>query len=618
MSPRTDEPRHGIHSEATLALPPAGPARKNSSLSRGHGGSSFPWVMAMWLSGLMAIGLLLLGGCSPAPLQDSKDSDFRTATTASEPESAKGGWLVEVGRQTGLDFRHQDGRSGRRHYVETVASGGGWLDFDRDGDLDIYLLNGAATPGSHLEGTPRNALFEQRDGRWIDVTERAGVGDTGYGMGMCVGDVDADGWIDFFITNYGEDRLFHNLGDGTFKEISGPSGVDGKGWGTNCAFADLDADGDLDLYVTNYVQVDLERAPSCRDPARSLESYCRPVAFDGQPDYLYLNRGDGTFEQVAHLRGIDQGLEDRGFGVVITDLSGDGAPDILVANDGTDNRFYVNDGKGYFEDRSLITGLGLNRNGRAESGMGLEVADVDRDGLQDLAVTNYSFESHTLYLQRPNLFFEDRTVEAGLEAGSYLNVGWGLQAFDADNDGDLDLAVVNGHVLDNIELLESGIGYAQPNQVWLNRGDGTFEDVSAQAGAPWVTPKVSRGLAVGDWNNDGKLDLLVTHTNDRPEIFENRLQNDHHWVGFHLVGPPTNPIALGARLTLRRGDELLGLQEVRSGGSFLSQRDLRLHFGLGDTTGPLTADLLWPDGHRQVTQISDIDRYLTITYEPNS
>ena len=572
--------------------------------------------MELLSTGLLTAALLSLNGCSPAPSNTQNSEIPASAGTTATPEPEQDGWLVEVGRQSGLDFQHQDGRSGRRHYVETVASGGGWLDFDRDGDLDIYLLNGAATPGSELTDTPRNALFEQRDGHWVDITEQAGVGDPGYGMGMCLGDIDADGWIDLFITNYGTDRLFRNLGDGTFEEISGKAGVDGDGWGTNCAFGDLDADGDADLYVTNYVEVDLERAPSCRDPARGLESYCRPVAFDGQPDYLYLNRGNGTFEQVAHLRGIDQGLEDRGFGVVITDLSGDGAPDILVANDGTDNRFYVNDGQGFFEDRSLITGLGLNRNGRAESGMGLEVADVNRDGLQDLAVTNYSFESHTLYLQRPSLFFEDRTVEAGLEADSYLNVGWGLQAFDADNDGDLDLAVVNGHVLDNIELLESGIGYAQPNQLWLNRGDGVFEDVSAQAGAPWTTPKVSRGLAVGDWNSDGKMDLLVTHTNDRPEIFENRLQNDNHWVGFHLIGPATDPIALGARVTLRRGDALLGLQEVRSGGSFLSQRDLRLHFGLGASAEPVTAEILWPDGRHQITEIFEIDRYLTLSYEP--
>ena len=558
--------------------------------------------------------LLALIACDPSasgPAPNAESTENSESTRS--PES---GWLVEVGQQNGLEFQHQDGRSGRRHYIETVASGGGWLDFDHDGDLDLYLLNGAATPGSEFTNVPRNALFEQRDGRWVDVTERAGVGDPGYGMGMCVGDIDADGKVDLFVTNYGQDRLFHNLGDGVFEEISDKVGVDGKGWGTNCAFADVDLDGDVDLYVTNYVEVDLNKAPACRDPARGLESYCRPVAFEGQSDYLYLNRGDGTFDQVAHLRGIDQGSEDRGFGVVITDLSGDGAPDILVANDGTDNRFYVNDGKGFFEDRSLITGLGLNRNGRAESGMGLEVADLDGDGLLDLAVTNYSFESHTLYLQRPNLFFEDRTVESGLEADSYLNVGWGLQSFDVDNDGDLDLAVVNGHVLDNIELLESGIGYAQPNQLWLNHGNGTFEDVSARAGAPWTTPKVSRGLAVGDWNDDGRLDLLVTHTNDHPEIFENRLNNDNHWVGFRLIGSAADPLALGARLTLRRNGELIGIQEVRSGGSFLSQRDLRLHFGLGLSTEPLTAEIRWPDGRTRHVQVSEFDRYLTLTYEP--
>ncbi len=561
-------------------------------------------VCRLLVASSLLVGMIACG--SPDP-----------SSSPGEPstEVAEAGWLVEVGRATGLDFVHQDGRSGRRHYVETVASGGGWWDYDDDGDLDLYLLNGAATPGSDLESTPRNALFEQRDGRWVEVTTEVGVGDEGYGMGLCIGDIDGDGRPDLFVTNYGPDRLYRNLGEGKFEEISAAAGVDGGAWGTNCAFADLDLDGDLDLYVSNYVEVDLENAPQCQDPARGFASYCRPLAFDGQGDYLYLNRGDGTFEEAARSRGIHQGLDDRGFGVVISDLSGDGAPDILVANDGTLNRFYVNDGRGHFEDQSLLAGLALSGDGLAESGMGLDVGDIDGDGLLDLAVTNYSFESHTLYLQRADLFFEDRTVESGLEADSYLQVGWGMQLFDIDNDGDLDLAVANGHVLDNIDELETGIGYAQPNQLWINDGEGTFKDASAEAGAAWTTAKVSRGLAVGDFNDDGRLDLMVTQTNGHPDLFENRLETGNHWVGFQLVGPPSNRLALGTRLTLRRGEELIGIGEVRSGGSFLSQNDLRLHFGLGASTEPLKAHLLWPDGRHQVAVVEEVDRYLTLNYE---
>ncbi len=536
-------------------------------------------------------------------------------------ESADGSaWFRDVSQELGVDFRHQDGRSGQRYYVETVASGGGWLDYDGDGDLDLYLVNGAATPGSTLPDTPRNALYENREGRFVDVAVAAGVDDPGYGMGLCVGDYDADGRLDLFVTNYGADRLFHNLGevDGRvqLEEVAQGAGVASQRWGTGCAFADLDLDGDLDLYVANYVDFTYDNNPRCGDVTRDVWSYCRPAVFEGQRDHLYIQQGDGTFVDEAALRGIAQGSEDRGFGVLASDMNGDGAPDLLVANDGTLNRFYVNDGKGFFTDRALVSGLSSNRSGHAESGMGLALGDVDNDGLQDLLVTNYSFETNTLYSNRGDLFFEDRTEEVALGAPSYLPVGWGVAFFDFDNDGDLDVAVANGHVMDTIDAFEQGIGYAQPNLLFANDGSGRFRDVSAEAGTAFSVAKVSRALAVGDWNDDGRLDLLVTHTNDTVDLLENRFESPHHWIGLRLAGAGNDPLALGARVTLKCAGERVGIREVLSGGSLLAQHDLRLHFGLGGCSGPVTADLRWPDGSRQTESFERTDAYFEIAYAP--
>lgn len=552
--------------------------------------------------------LLLLAACRNGPPSQPPES--------LKLESTKPVWFREIAGEVGIEFQHRDGRSGHRYYVETAASGGGWLDFDNDGDLDVYLLNGASTPGSNLAETPRNALLENRDGRFVDVTEQAGVGDLGYGMGLCVGDVDADGFLDLFVSNYGPDRLFRNLGNGRFEEVSQQMGLAGNRWGTSCAFGDLDGDGDLDLYVANYVDFSFENNPRCGDEARQLWSYCRPAIFNGQEDYLYINQGDGSFVDQAAQRGIVQGTEDRGFGVVLSDIDDDKDLDILVANDGSANRLYINKGGGIFEDRGLFSGFGYNRDGQAESGMGLCLGDVDGDGLADPVVTNYSFETNTLYLNRGNLFFEDGTAQSGFGEVSHLPVGWGIQFLDYDWDGDLDLAVANGHVMDNIDQFETGIGYPQRNHLLANDGFGRFRDVSALAGQGFLAKKVSRGLAVGDWNNDGRPDLLITNNNDRPDLLENRLVTNAHWIGIQLKGAPVNPFAIGARVTLSRKFEQLGVREVHSGGGFLAQDDLRMIFGLSSASGPVSVQIRWPDGATQTETIQKVDRYHRIVYNP--
>ena len=583
-----------------------------------------PSRVPAWV-GILALGVCGCGRQDPPPAAETRVR-ASVATPAATPtaDSDSAPWFVEISHEVGVDFKHQDGRSGQRYYVETAASGGGWLDFDGDGDLDLYLVNGAATPGSDLEAAtghpPRNALFENRGGHFVDVTDATGVGDTGYGMGLCAADYDGDGRLDFFVTNYGVDRLFHGIADAAgnarFEEVAEAAGVAGRRWGTNCTFSDLDLDGDLDLYVANYVDFRFSDNPRCGDVTRDVWSYCRPAVFNGQHDDLYINQGDGTFRHEAQERGIDQGADDRGFGVIASDLTGDGAPELLVANDGTLNRFYVNDGHGFFSDRALASGLASNQNGHAESGMGLALADADCDGLTDLLVTNYSFETNTFYQQLEGLFFEDRTAQSGLGPPSFLKVGWGVAFFDFDNDGDLDLAVANGHVMDTIDLFENGIGYPQANSLYVNDGNGYFRDVSGEAGAAFGSLEVSRGLAVGDWNDDGRLDLLVTNTNESVDLLENRFASAHHWIGIRLLGDAANPAAIGARARLECGGAGVGMREVRSGGSYLAQSDLRLHFGLGECAGPLVLEIRWPDGKPQTERFERAGAYFDVRYQP--
>ena len=532
------------------------------------------------------------------------------AAQTSEP------FFVDVTESLGISFLHEDGRSGEKFYIESAASGGGFFDADGDGDLDIYLVNGAATPGSKIQGKPRNALFENRGNRFVDITAEAGVGDKGYGMGICAGDIDADGRLDFILTNYGEDRLFRNLGEAKFEEIGKQAGVDDGRWGASCAFGDLDGDQDLDLYVTHYVDFRFDENPFCGDRARGLRAYCRPEAFDGVTDSLFINQGDGTFRDEGKQRGIAEGVNEKGFGVVLSDIDDDGDLDIYVSNDGTMNRLYLNDGKGRFEEIALLSGTGLSSQGRAQSGMGVDLGDADGDGRIDIIVTNYSMETNTLYRNLGGGLFEDESRLRGISEASYSYVGWGIHFLDLDNDGDLDLGVANGHAVDNIEIFEPKLSYRQPNQIFLNDGSGRFQDAGEKAGAPFHRRQVSRAFAIGDIDDDGRLDLLITNTNGSPEILQNRSTSGNHWLGVRLQGPASNPFAIGARIRLEAPGKRRQVQEVRSGGSFLAQSDLRLHFGLGSHSGPIELEIRWPDGMIQREEIRELDRYWTITYEP--
>ncbi len=550
----------------------------------------------------------------PGPLALDRLLPAIFVAVATAPTSAAD-WFVDVAADRGIEFRHEDGRTGAKYYIETGGSGGGWIDIEGDGDPDLYLVNAAPGPGATLKTEPRNALYENRDGRFVDVTEAAGVGDPSFGTGFCVGDVDRDGRSDFLLTNYGEDRLFLNAGDGRFEEIGARAGVADGRWGASCSFGDLDGDGDLDLYVTRYVRFSYDENPYCGDRARELRAYCRPDVFRGEPDSLYINQGDGTFREEGEARGIHQGADEKGFGVVLSDLDDDADLDIYVANDGTPNRLYVNDGNGRFTEFGLLSGTALSRRGAPESGMGVALGDYDGDLDLDLVVTNYSMESNAFYRNEGGLDFSEVSAPAGLKEASYPFVGWGAALFDYDNDGDLDLAVANGHAIDNIEQFESILTYEQKNQLFENR-DGVFVEVTSQAGAAWQVERASRGLAVADWNSDGRLDLLVTNTNAPAELLENRVGNAHHWVGIELVGGPANRPALGARVVLT-ADSRRQIREVASGGSFLVQGDLRLHFGLAGYSGAVEAEVRWPDGSVQKETLARVDRYWRIERRGN-
>ena len=528
--------------------------------------------------------------------------------------------FVDVAASVGIDFQHHDGRSGRYFFPETVGSGGGFLDYDGDGDLDLYLVNGAATPGSQLASPPRNGLYEQRDGRFMGVAKAAGVDDTGYGFGFCVGDYDGDQRLDFLVTNFGADRLYRNLGpdDGgqvRFEDRAMAAKVAGDAWSVSCAFGDVDGDGDLDLYVTRYVDFSYEKPVECRDKARDILSYCHPDHFDGVADALYLNQGDGTFREEGRARGLAQGKGERGLGVVASDLDNDGDLDIYVTNDGSANRFYQNDGDGKFVDLSLLSGTAFDANGAQQAGMGIAAGDVNGDGWIDLAVTNFSLESNNLFINLGQGLFEERARASGVGESSFQDLGWGMGFLDVDGDGDLDLATANGHIMDNIERFMPNQTYAQANRLLRNDGEGRFVDVSAASGKVWQDKEVSRGLVVGDFDNDGRPDLLITHSNASVDLLQNRLPASA-WLGLDLQGPSRNRFAIGARVEVTVG-ERRQVREVRSGGGVLTQGDLRLLFGLGKGAQQVKVEIRWPDGKRQRLTVRELNRYWPIAYAPN-
>ena len=506
--------------------------------------------------------------------------------------------FIEVSQEAKLLFFHVNGASPQKYIVETVGSGAGFLDYDNDGWMDVYFVNGGPTPATVPAVSAANQLFRNnRDGTFTEVTEKAGVGDTSYGVGCAFADYDNDGYVDIYVTNLGPNLLYHNNGDGTFTEIASKAGVADRLWGTSAAFADYDQDGNLDLYVCNYLQFSFAGHRRCY--VQDVPIYCYPHSYEGAPNALYRNNGDGTFADITAIAGVREDPQySKSLGVIWLDMDGDGDVDLYVANDTTANYLFENKGNATFEDLSLVSGTAFSGAGVPQAGMGIDATDLDGNGSFDIFVTNFSLQHNALYWNDGSGIFSDRILESNLAGPGFLPLAFGTNFLDYDNDGLVDLFVANGHVFDNAEMINPSLQHAQANQLFRHLGQGRFLEISSQAGAYFSRKNVSRGSAAGDFNNDGKLDLLVTNKNDRADLLENRTASPHQWLKFKLEGADCNRDAVGAKIALTAGAYRL-TQEVRAGSSYLSQSDLRLHFGLGDRTRIDTIQVSWPCGKTQ-------------------
>ncbi|HJS73074.1 MAG TPA: CRTAC1 family protein [Vicinamibacteria bacterium] len=506
--------------------------------------------------------------------------------------------LAQLVEKPPLEFRHFAGTSDKPYIVETMGSGLALFDYDGDADLDVYFVSGS-TLERLAKGEPgeSNRLF-RNDGelRFTDVTETSGLGDRGFGQGVAVADVDNDGDEDVYVTNYGTSVLYRNQGDGTFS--SWMAGVAHEGFRTSAAFGDIDLDGNVDLFVCNYLEFDrelLDRAiPRRFCEWKGLKVQCGPRGFGFDSGVLYRSRGDGTFEAWTERAGV-RNLETYPLGVVFSDLDLDGDPDLYVATDTTMNLLFENRGDGTFEDRSLLSGAGLSGNGTAQAGMGVDAGDVNGDGLFDLFVTNFSDDYNTLYLNHGGLSFVDASDVANLALPSLPYLGWSTRLADLDSDTDLDILVVNGHVYPQVDGSATGESFRQPMLVFRNRGDGTFENWTAELGPALSKPRSSRGAALGDLDSDGRQDVVVNVMDDAPVLLRNEIPDAHRAVVLSLIGRASNRDGLGAVVLARIGERQL-LSEARGDRGYLSHSDPRVYLGLGAAARADEIRIQWPGG----------------------
>jgi hypothetical protein len=495
---------------------------------------------------------------------------------------------------SGIEWQHQTGGSGRRYIVETFGGGAIVLDYDIDGLPDLLFINGGPLPG-HAGPRPRHALYRNRgDGTFDEVTEAAGITAPEYGMGGAAADLDNDGDVDLYLTGFGPDVLYRNNGDGSFTDATADSGLGDPGWSTSAAWVDLDGDGFLDLYVARYLDFTMENHKRCTSGTKGIEAFCHPQEYDGVLDLLYRNLGDGRMAAVdlATAHGRDDG-RGKGLGVVAGDFDRDGDPDLHVANDTTRNFLYRNDGDGRLVEIGLVAGVGYNEEGLPEAGMGTDWGDFDRNGLLDLVVTNFDFERNTVYRNLGGGLFMDYTSAVGLGHLSLTELGFGCDWADFDNDGWVDLVVTNGHILDNIAEIQTNLSHTEPAQLFHNVR-GKLQDRSDSVGSALRRPRVGRGLATLDYDGDGDLDLALANNGGPAELLSNQGGNRSGWVALDLIGVRSNRGGVGARLEA----ELEGLpwvEEVRAGSSYLSQNELAVFVGLGES---LEVDLTvqWPSG----------------------
>jgi hypothetical protein len=507
--------------------------------------------------------------------------------------------LTDITQSTGVKFFHTSAPD-NKYIVESMSGGVALIDYDLDGWPDIYFTNAPTVEMALAGRKARCALYHNNgDGTFTEVTDKAGVGDAGWAMGACVGDYNNDGWPDLYVTAFGPNTLYRNNGDGTFTDVTREARVGDPRWSTGCAFGDYDGDGWVDLLVANYVDFRLGDLPKFGEGAncqyRGLAVQCGPKGLKGAGDALYHNNGDGTFTDVSKAAGVSDPNGYYGLGVVWTDLDEDGRPDAFVANDTTPNFLYRNEGRGRFSEIAYVAGVAVNENGSPQACMGIALGDYLHAGRLSLFVTNFSEEYNTLYRNEGKLTFTDVSYASGTAPSSLPYVGWGTGFFDLDNDGWLDLLVVNGHVYPQVDTRDIGTKYRQPKLLYINQDNGTFREAGRDVGAALSVPRVSRGAAFGDLDNDGDIDIVVGDLDGPPLILRNDGGNRNNWITLELIGARGDRLALGARVKVVTG-KLSQVDEVRSGGSYLSQNDLRLHFGLGKAERVDRVEIRWPSG----------------------
>ena len=526
--------------------------------------------------------------------------------------------FTNIAREAGLTaVTVFGGTETNKYLLETTGSGVGVLDYDDDGWLDVFVVNGSVLGGFPRGDAPTSHLYRnQHDGTFRDVTAAAGLTQSGWGQGVCSGDYDNDGHDDLFVTYWGQNRLYRNRGNGTFEDVTAAAGLRSvkPRWGAGCAFLDFDRDGRLDLFAANYIDFDLASAPVpesglCR--YKGLPVACGPPGLPGGKNVLYRNMGKGAFEDVSERSGITRATGTYGLGVSTLDFNDDGWVDLYVANDSNPSALYLNNRDGTFKDVGVSSGCAYSQDGKPQAGMGVAAGDYDRNGTIDLFKTNFAGDTSTLYANDGKGLCEDRTFAAGIGLNTRW-LGWGVSFVDLDNDGWLDLFLVNGHVYPEVGRLKTEAAYKQRKVVYRNLGNGRFEDVSMRLGEPITTPAAGRGAAFADFDNDGDIDVIVNNMNAPPDVFRLDLSPGAHWTTLKLVGTESNRSAIGARIRLFASDGMQ-VQEVRGGGSYYSQNDLRVHFGLGQTKRIDRVAIRWPNGREEQWKGVAVDRIVTLT-----
>lgn len=543
---------------------------------------------------LPVIGLVVAAGCGPGR-EGGADVGFR---------------LIDVTDRTGIDFVHVDGSGGRRYIVEAMSAGLATFDYDLDGLIDVYLLNGAALPGTTYAAPPANALQRNLGGwRFMDVSAASGLDDTGFGLGVCVGDCNEDGLPDVFLNNHGPDVLLLNMGDGTFRDVTAVAGVAGGDLvGAGACFIDVDGDGDLDLYVGNYLAFD----PAVRHErtVNGFPTYPSPRDFPGVPDRLYRNDGDGTFTDISGAAGVDRRAA-RAMGCIAADPDGDGDTDILVVDDVDPNLFWLNDGTGRFEEAGLARGLAYNAFGDENAGMGIDCADCDGDGLLDFLVTTYRGQLPVLYRGVGGGVFEDATAVSGIGAGTFAQVKWGCGFVDLDDDGWCDVYIVNGHTDDTAESIDPNACYRCRDAVLRNEGGGRFVNVTDRAGSGLEVRHAGRGAAFDDLDNDGDVDVVVLNSREGPTLLRNDRPSGPGWIDVELRATRGNRDAVGATVRVVAGGRT-ATRQVHAGRGYQGHFGSRLHFGLGTAARVDRVEIVWPGGGTAVYHDVPVNRRLLV------